>query len=146
MTLWCSISRTVQTKAFVDHGGLPLWAAIIRLRSSLGTRAVHYIVSSLPSTSIWKYSHPIPLIVISSFKNSFWPRVLGHTFGGCKCRVVVDSMVSAMLLCLSQGRVRWTACLSARFGFNYTALRCLWSHHLLLWKWWGRWYRQVESP
>ena len=58
-TSWCSISCTMRTNAFVDHGGLALRAAINWSRSSLHTPAVHYILSWLPSISIWSYSHPI---------------------------------------------------------------------------------------
>jgi len=58
-TSWCSISRAVRINAFVDHGGLPLLAAINWSWSSLRTPAVHYIVSWPPSISIWSYSHPI---------------------------------------------------------------------------------------
>jgi len=54
----CSISRTVRTKAFVDHGAFPLPAAINLLRSPLWTPAVHYTVYWPPFTSIWISSHP----------------------------------------------------------------------------------------
>jgi len=56
---WCSMSRTLRTNAFVDHGGLPLRAATNWLRSSLRTPAVHYVLSWPPSVLIWSYSHPI---------------------------------------------------------------------------------------
>jgi len=57
-TSWWSISQTVQTNAFIDHGGFPLRAAIFSLRRSLRTPAVHYTVNWLPFASIWIYSHP----------------------------------------------------------------------------------------
>jgi len=65
MTSWCSILRTVQTYAFVDHGDLPLRAAINWSQSSLCTPAIHYIVSWPPSTSRWSYSHPIAYCFLS---------------------------------------------------------------------------------
>jgi len=79
-TSCCSILWTVLTNAFFDNGGLPLWAAVNWSRSSLHTPAVHYIVSSPPSTSIWSYSHPIAcccLLLLSSvlctfFKSASW--------------------------------------------------------------------------
>jgi len=56
-TSWCSISRTVRTNAFVDHGGFPLLAAINSLHSSLRTPAVPYTVHWLPIASIRIHSH-----------------------------------------------------------------------------------------
>jgi len=58
-TSWCSISRTVWTKAFVNHGGFPLWAPRYWSRSSLRMMAVHYSINWRRSTVIWTYSHPI---------------------------------------------------------------------------------------
>jgi len=57
-TSWCSISRTVRTNGFVDHGGFLLRAAINSLHSSLRTPAVRYIVNWPPFASIWIYPHP----------------------------------------------------------------------------------------
>ena len=57
-TSWCSISRTVRTNAFVDHGGLPLPAAIHWSRSSLRTPALGYMVSWQPFKMIWITLHP----------------------------------------------------------------------------------------
>ena len=57
MTSWYTILQTVWIKEFVDHGGLPLRAAINCSRSSLRTPAVYYIVSWPPSISIWCYSN-----------------------------------------------------------------------------------------
>jgi hypothetical protein len=42
-TLWCGISQTVLTNAFVDHGGFLLGVAIIWTRSFLRTAAVRYM-------------------------------------------------------------------------------------------------------
>jgi len=47
------------TNALVDHGGFPLWAVINWSLSFLRTRAVHYSVSWLWSTSLWIDSHAI---------------------------------------------------------------------------------------
>jgi len=58
LTSWCSISRTVRTNAFVDHGSFPLGAAMNLLRSSLRAPAVCYMVNWPPIASIWIYSHP----------------------------------------------------------------------------------------
>ena len=57
-TSWCSISRTVLTNAFVNHGGFPLQAAIHWSRCSIRTPAVRYTVCWLPLTSIRIHSHP----------------------------------------------------------------------------------------
>jgi len=57
-TSWCSISRTVRTNDFVDHGGFPLRAAITSLCSSLRTPAVRYTVNWPPFAPIWIYPHP----------------------------------------------------------------------------------------
>jgi len=57
-TSWCSIPRTVQTNAFVDHEGFPLRAAMNSLHNSLQTPAVRYTVYLPLITSIWIYSHP----------------------------------------------------------------------------------------
>jgi len=57
-TSWCSISWTVRTNAFVDHGGFLLRAAMNSLRSSLRTPAARYTVNWQPIASIWIYSHP----------------------------------------------------------------------------------------
>jgi len=57
-TSWCSISLSVRTNAFVDHGGFPLGAAINSLRSSLRTPAIHYTVDWPPFALIMVYSHP----------------------------------------------------------------------------------------
>jgi len=57
-TSWCSISRTVWTNAFVNHGGFQLRAAINPLSSSLRTPAVRYAVNWPPIASIWIHSHP----------------------------------------------------------------------------------------
>jgi len=57
-TSWCSISRTVQTNGFFDHGGFALRAAMISLRSSLWTPAIRYMVNWPPIASIWIDSHP----------------------------------------------------------------------------------------
>ena len=56
-TSWCSISRTVRTNAFVDHGGFPLRAAMNSLRSSLRTPAVCYSVNWPPFATIRIYLH-----------------------------------------------------------------------------------------
>ena len=58
LTSWCSISRTVQTNALIDHGGFALWAAIDWSQRSLHTPAVQYMVNWRPFTTIWKYLHP----------------------------------------------------------------------------------------
>jgi hypothetical protein len=58
-TSWCVISQTVLRNTCIDHGGLPLQAAINWSGSSLRTPAVHNIVSWPPSTSIWSYPHLI---------------------------------------------------------------------------------------
>jgi len=57
-TSCCSISRTVRTKTFVDHGGFPLRAAINLLRSFPWTPAVLYPVNWPLIASIWIHSHP----------------------------------------------------------------------------------------
>ena len=50
---------TVPITVLVHHGGFPLWAAIHWSHNSLRTPAVHFIVSSKLSTTIWIYSHRI---------------------------------------------------------------------------------------
>jgi len=57
-TSWCSISQTVWTIAFVDHGGFPVRVAMNSLRSSLLTPSVGYKVNWPPFASIRIYSHP----------------------------------------------------------------------------------------
>jgi len=57
-TSWCSISRTVQINAFLDHGGFQLRAAIILLHSSLRTPAVSHTVNWPPIAWTWIHSHP----------------------------------------------------------------------------------------
>jgi len=57
-TSFCSISQTVRTNAFIDHGGFPLRAAINWLRSSLRIPAVSYTINRPPIASIWIHSHP----------------------------------------------------------------------------------------
>jgi len=57
-TSWCSISRTLRTNAFVDHGGFPLRAVTNLLRSSLRTPAVRCTVNWPLFASIWIYPHP----------------------------------------------------------------------------------------
>jgi len=59
MTSWCWIWWTVERNVFVDHGGLPLCAAINCLRSALSTPAKHYIVSRPSCTSICSNLHVI---------------------------------------------------------------------------------------
>ena len=79
-TLWCSISRTVQTNALFDNGGLPLWEAINWSHSCLRTPAVGYILSWPSSTLIWIDSHPIPccflflllMVLLTFFKCASW--------------------------------------------------------------------------
>jgi hypothetical protein len=80
MTSVWSLSPTVWTNAFVDHGSFPLRAAITWLRSSLLTPAVHYVVSWPPSVSWWSYSHSIAcccllalhLVLCTFFKCASW--------------------------------------------------------------------------
>jgi len=55
----CSISRTVQTNALVQHGGFPLQAARSWSRSSGHTPAAWYISSWRSFTAIPLYLHPI---------------------------------------------------------------------------------------
>jgi len=57
-TSWCSISRTVRTNDFVDHGGFALREAMNSLRSSLRTPAVYYSVNWPPFATIRIYLHP----------------------------------------------------------------------------------------
>jgi len=57
-TSWCSISLSVRKKAFLDHGGFPLRAAMNWLRRTLWTPAVRYTVYWPLSASIWIYSDP----------------------------------------------------------------------------------------
>jgi len=79
-TSWCSISQTVQTNAFVDHGGFPLRAAMNSLRSSLRTSAVRYSVNSVLFATTRIYSHPtaccflfLPLAALQTiFKCASW--------------------------------------------------------------------------
>jgi len=60
LTTPCSlILRTMRTNASLDHGGVPVRAAINWPCSSLRTPAAGYIISWLPATSIVLYSHPI---------------------------------------------------------------------------------------
>jgi len=63
-TLWCSISRTVRIKAFVDLGGIPFRAARYWSRSSLCILAVHHPINWQQYTMIWTYSHPIAYCVL----------------------------------------------------------------------------------
>jgi len=59
LTTWCcSISRTVRTNAFVDHGGFLLRVAMNSLCSPLRTPAVRYTVDWPPIAFIWIHSHP----------------------------------------------------------------------------------------
>jgi hypothetical protein len=57
-TSWCSISQTVGTDAFVDHGGFPLRATINSLCNSQQTPAVRYTLNCPPFASLWIYLHP----------------------------------------------------------------------------------------
>jgi hypothetical protein len=45
----------------------------------------------------------LPIIAASGFMNIFQLSVLGHIFSGCNCSIGVDQLVSASLLCFSQG-------------------------------------------
>jgi len=58
ITSWCSISWTVRTNAYVDHGGFPLRAAINWLCRCLWIPAVRYRGYWRPFTSISTFSHP----------------------------------------------------------------------------------------
>jgi len=110
ITYWCSISRTVRTNAFVNNEGLLLLAMINWSRSSLRTPAVHYIVSWPPSTSIWRYSHPIaccfPILL----------RLALHTIVKCASWAIFSVATIAVL--------QWTnwclrcCCVSARGPFD----------------------------
>jgi len=55
---WCPISWTVQTNAFVDHGGFPLWASNYWLRGFPSLVAVRITVSRRPFTMTCIYLHP----------------------------------------------------------------------------------------
>jgi len=61
---WFSISWTVQIHALVDDKGLPLWAAIHLLSSSLRTPAVCYTVHCQLFTMIRIYSQPTAYCII----------------------------------------------------------------------------------
>jgi len=76
------------------------------------------------------------IFAASGITYHFEMSILGHIFGGCNCCVAVDQVVSALLLYVRRWRrqVGCSACCSARFGSNRTALRCLWRHDLLLCK------------
>jgi len=91
-TSWCSISWTVRTNAFVDHGGFPLQAALNSLRSSLRTLAVRYLVNWPPFASRW--THP----TACSFLVFLLP-VLRTIF---KCSTWVICLVAAL------AALRWT--------------------------------------
>ena len=56
-TSWCSIPLSVGLYAFVDHGGLPLWAARNRSCSSLCTAAVRYTINYRLFTMTCMYLH-----------------------------------------------------------------------------------------
>jgi len=71
-TSWCSISRTVRTNAFVDHGGFPLRAVIYSLLSSLRTPTVRYTVNWPPIASIWIHSHPTTCCFLCSLLPVSW--------------------------------------------------------------------------
>jgi len=58
-TSWCSISLTVRTNAFIDHGGFPLWAMRNWSRSSLRTPAVCYTINWRLFTTICIYLHQL---------------------------------------------------------------------------------------
>jgi len=59
-TSWCSISRSVLTEAFIDHGGFRLCAVIDWSHSSsLHTHTVRYMVNWRLITMICIYLHPI---------------------------------------------------------------------------------------
>jgi hypothetical protein len=58
ITSWFSISRTVRTIAFLDHGGFPLRAAMNSFRSSLRTAAIRYGLKWPPIAWKWIHSHP----------------------------------------------------------------------------------------
>ena len=57
----------------------------------------------------------------------------GSFFGGYKCSVTVNWLVSSLLLCLTGWRNVCSAWRSARFVFNCAWLKYFWSHDLLLW-------------
>jgi hypothetical protein len=46
----------------------------------------------------------LPIIAAAGFTYFVSICVVGHIFGGCNCSVAVDYLVSALQLCLSQGR------------------------------------------
>jgi len=92
-TSWCSISRTVRTKAFINHGGFPLRAARYWSCSSLRIPAVHYSINWQPSTIIWTYSHPIVccflfillLVLRTIFKCASWVMFSVATLAASQC-------------------------------------------------------------
>jgi len=51
-TTWCSISRSVRTNTFAEHGGFPLRVAINWSCSTLSTPAVCYMVIWRPFTTV----------------------------------------------------------------------------------------------
>jgi hypothetical protein len=57
-TSWCSISQTVRTNAFIDHGGFLIRAMINWSHISWLAPAVWYIVNWWPLTTGWIYSQP----------------------------------------------------------------------------------------
>jgi hypothetical protein len=54
--------------------------------------------------------------------------------------------MSALQLCLWQGRIGGSTRHSAPFRLNYTRPRGLWNYDLLLWNRWEIWMQKVESP
>jgi len=58
-TSWCSILRTVQANALVNHGGFWWRAEMNWSQSSLHIPAVYYTILWPWFTLIWIYSHPI---------------------------------------------------------------------------------------
>jgi len=71
-TSWYSISRTVWTNAFVDHGGFPFQAVIHWSCSSLRAHAVCYMVCWRPFPSSWIYSHPSSCCFLSLLLPVLW--------------------------------------------------------------------------
>ena len=81
-TSWHSVWWTVRINALVDHGGLPIRAAMNWSHSSLRTPAVCYIINWRPCTLIWQHLHLIACCLL------FLPSLILRTIFRCASRVM----------------------------------------------------------
>jgi len=105
------MSHIVQTTAFVDHGGLPLWVAINWSWSSLRSPAsVHYIVIRPPSTLSCSYIHPIACCSVLLLRPVIWTVI--------KCASWAIFSVAAIAESPCSNQCLFRCCVSARGSFD----------------------------